>query len=174
MGKPKALLTLKNGETFVARLVRVLSSVASPVVVVTGAVSKIEVSGAIVVHNDRWPLGQLTSLQTGFNALPVSAPVAFFCPVDCPLFRPDTVERLWNTYQRTQALFVIPRMGNKRGHPVLASRLMIEKILALPETGQARDVVHQHVDDTEYVDVDDPGIFADIDTPQDYDSLRNL
>lgn len=174
MGKPKALLTLDNNETFAGRLVRVLSSVANPVVLVTGAVSGIEIAEAITIQNPNWQLGQLTSLQAGFRTLPASSPAALFCPVDCPLFRQDTVERLWEAYQRTQALFVIPRTGNKRGHPVLASKLMIHKILALPETGQARDVVHQHVDDTEYVDVDDPGIFSDIDTPQDYDSLRNL
>jgi CTP:molybdopterin cytidylyltransferase MocA len=42
----------------------------------------------------------------------------------------------------------------------------------LEPTAEAREVVHRHVARTEYVDVDDEGIFTDIDTPEAYRRLR--
>lgn len=171
MGTPKALLPLKD-ETFASRLVRVLGVVAQPIILTTGAHPEISAPGAQIIHNPDWREGQLTSLQAGFRALGSEIPAAFFCPVDCPLFTEQTVLLLWEKFQETNALFVIPRKKDKRGHPVLASRKMIDEICALPPFGKARDVVHAYVNQTVYVDVEDEGIFADIDTPEDYEALR--
>lgn len=171
MGAPKALLTLE-GETFAARLARVFASTARPVILVTGAHPNISAPGVENVWNSGWPSGQLSSLQTGLRAVPASAPAFFFAPVDCPAFTEATVRALWQKFQAEPAPFVIPRMGDKRGHPVLAAQSMVAEFLALPEDGQARDVVHRHRDSTRYVDVDDPGIFADIDTPDAYEKWK--
>ena len=42
---------------------------------------------------------------------------------------------------------------------------------AEPATSQVRDIVNRHADSIEYVEVDDPGIFDDIDDPRLYQSL---
>lgn len=170
MGQPKALLKIGD-ETFAERLVRVFGFVCRPVILVTGAHKDIYFPEATVLHNPGWSSGQLTSLQAGLRAIPAETPAAFFAPVDCPMFTADTVSLLWNAYRAQPALFIIPQMNGRRGHPVLASRPMIEEILALPESSQARDVVHAHRDQTTYVEVTDPGIFSDIDTPEDYARL---
>jgi molybdenum cofactor cytidylyltransferase len=65
----------------------------------------------------------------------------------------------------------VPRYRAKRGHPIWFSRELIPEFLALPAGGLARDVVAGHVDRTEYLDLDDPGIVADIDSPEDYRAL---
>lgn len=171
MGAPKALLNI-GGVTFAERLAATFCTVCDPVLLVTGKVTGIMAGPAIEVQNPNWPQGQLTSLQAGLRAIPSGAPAAFFTPVDCPLFRPETVALLWSTFERRPfATFIIPRQGDRRGHPVLAGRAAIAELLKLPPTGQARDVVHGARSETEYVDVDDPGIFADIDTPADYRRL---
>ncbi len=51
-------------------------------------------------------------------------------------------------------------------HPAIA-----HEILELPAEAQARDVVRRHRSRTRYVDVDDPAILRDIDTPADYREL---
>ena len=66
---------------------------------------------------------------------------------------------------------MIPRRRNRRGHPVFAARSIASELLALPAEAQARDVVHRHVSQTLYLDVDDPGILADIDDPAAYRKL---
>jgi CTP:molybdopterin cytidylyltransferase MocA len=93
--------------------------------------------------------------------------------VDCPAVAEETVAQLARMFaDRDQATrFVIPRIGDKRGHPVFGDRGIADELLALPPTGEARTVVHAHVPNTKYLDVTDAGIFADIDTPEAYKRL---
>ncbi len=167
MGRPKATLEV-DGETFAARLVRTFSALTPDVVLVTGALGDLSVTGARTVFNPNWRSGQLTSLQAGLQVLAPGTPAAFFTPVDCPLFLADTVRALWQRFLELRPPLVIPRYGDRRGHPVLASSVLFAEFLALPASGQARDVIHARRCDTVYVDVDDRGIVADIDTPADY------
>lgn len=171
MGSPKALLEV-DGETFAGRLARIFATVASPVILVTGAHRGLCIHDAQEVWNPGWSGGQLSSLQAGIRAVPETAPAFFFAPVDCPAFHETTVRALWMAFQRGNAVFAIPRMNDKRGHPVLAARSMAAEFLALPAGGQAREVVHRYRSQTCYVDVDDPGIFADVDTREAYEALK--
>jgi len=68
-------------------------------------------------------------------------------------------------------LLRVPRYHGRRGHPIWFSREIVPEFLALPETGAARDVVRRHAAQTEFLDVDDPGILADIDDPEAYRGL---
>jgi molybdenum cofactor cytidylyltransferase len=68
-------------------------------------------------------------------------------------------------------LLRVPRFDGRRGHPIWFSRELIPEFLALPQTGAARDVVRGHATETEFLDVDDAGILADIDDPAAYRGL---
>jgi molybdenum cofactor cytidylyltransferase len=176
MGAPKALLEYR-GETFVARLTRVLAASCGSVTVVLGNhIDEIRPhvpNRARVVINPDPSRGQLSSLQCALAEMPACAAGFAFIPVDCPAVAEETVELLASTFARREpeTLFVIPRQDAKRGHPVFATRAIAEELLALAPTGEARSVVHRYVPRTQYVDVDDSGIFADIDTPQAYQRL---
>ena len=65
----------------------------------------------------------------------------------------------------------VPRHAGRRGHPIWFSRDLIAEFLALPENGAAREVVRSHAAQTEFLDVDDPGILADIDDAAAYGRL---
>jgi molybdenum cofactor cytidylyltransferase len=175
MGSPKALLTYR-GETFLNRLIRVYSEVCDPVVVVTGyhAHQIRESAGpARMVQNPDPERGQLSSLQTGLQALPAELEGFLFTPVDSPAVDESTVRLLIAAFRARAAetMFVIPRFEGKRGHPVLAAPELIREFLDLPLTAQAKDIVHQYVPRTQYVDVNDPGILADIDDQEAYRQL---
>jgi molybdenum cofactor cytidylyltransferase len=177
MGTPKALLDYR-GETFVGRLVRVLGTSCNPVIVVLGyhaGVLRQQVPAAanIVVNPDP-SRGQLSSLQTALAALPPEAKGFAFIPVDSPAVAEDTVGSLARAFEQRKpsTLFVIPRQHGKRGHPVFAARSIAAEFLGLPSTAEAREVVHACVDRTEYVDVDDAGIFTDVDDPETYRRLK--
>jgi molybdenum cofactor cytidylyltransferase len=180
MGSPKALLEYR-GETFIQRLVRVLSPVCGRVIVVLGYhaadIQPCIPASAVVKINPAPERGQLSSLQTGLAALPADAEGFLFTPVDSPAVESETVRRLADAFRRRDPamLLVIPRIrtssGPKRGHPVFASRAIAEELLALPPTGMASDVIHGHITQTVYVDVDDPGILTDIDDREAYRRL---
>ncbi len=176
MGTPKALLEYRD-ETFVGRLVRVFAAACDDVIVVLGNhVEEIRPQvpmRAKVVVNPAPERGQLSSLQTALIELPSDADGFAFIPVDCPAVAEETVARLAQmfTERDRETRFVIPRIGNKRGHPVLGDRRIADELLALQPRGEARTVVHAHVPNTAYLDVTDHGIFADIDTPDAYRRL---
>jgi molybdenum cofactor cytidylyltransferase len=175
-GHPKALLDYR-GETFVGRLVRVLSGVCDPVIVVLGYHAD-RIRPAIEPHvrlvvNPAPERGQLSSLQTALRELPEEAEGFLFVPVDCPAAELETIEHVAAAFRGREMgiQFVVPQYRGKHGHPVCASRDIAAEILALPATAQARDVVHGHVADTLYLDVDDAGILTDVDNPERYRQL---
>jgi len=176
MGTPKALLDF-HGETFIERLIRVVKRVADPVIVAVGyhaeaiqAQVKAPVTWAVNPDPDR---GQLSSLQTALALVPAQAQGFLFIPVDCPAVKPSTVERVARAFldRDPGTLLVIPRCGDRRGHPVFAARPLLGEFLALEPDAQARDVVHRHIPHTKYIDSDDAGILSDIDDPEAYRKL---
>jgi CTP:molybdopterin cytidylyltransferase MocA len=176
MGRPKALLDYR-GETFIDRLIRVVSEVSEPVIVALGyhadTIRPHIKSHARIAINPCPERGQLSSLQTALRELPVDADGFLFLPVDCPTVLENTVQHLATSFaaRSPETLFVIPRWRDKRGHPVFAAPDIAREILNLPPEAKARDVVHRHVDRTLYVDVDDSGILTDIDDPAAYQRL---
>ena len=172
MGTPKALLAYRN-ETFLDRLVRLLRARCSPVIVVLGHEAA-EIRGrtaeaAEFVVNANYRTGQTGSMQCGLRAVPAAAEGVLFTLVDHPAVMPATVDRLLEG--DANVLLRVPRYQGKRGHPVWFGSRLIPEFLALPEDGAARDVVHRHAAETEFVDLDDPGIVADIDDPEAYRTL---
>src|SRR5579872_4829727 len=176
MGSPKALLDYR-GETFLNRLVRVLGSECNPVIAVLGyhadAIGAQTAGKVRFVVNPEPERGQLSSLQTGLAAVPKEVEGFLFTPVDSPAVRETTLQQLVARFRTRNAetQFVIPRHEGKRGHPVFAAPALLAEFLALPLTAQAKDIVHAYVPRTEYVDVDDPGILADIDDRAAYRKL---
>jgi len=176
MGTPKALLRFR-GETFLDRLIGALSEHCSPVLVVLGHQAETIRAGlsraaaATFVLNENYRQGQLSSLQTGLAAVPAEAAGVLFTPVDYPAIRSGTVAELAGAFARVQPLLAIPRYQGRRGHPVCCSRQLIPEFLALPPDSQARVVIHRHLQEACYIDVEDPGIVEDIDDPEAYARL---
>jgi molybdenum cofactor cytidylyltransferase len=180
MGSPKALLEYK-GELFVNRLIRILGAVADPVIVVlgyhAGAIRPKIDRRATIVINPAPERGQLSSFQTALHAIPRDAEGVLFTTVDCPAVHPETVTSIVTAFEQREPgkFLAIPRVNfhgeMKRGHPVCATRQLIGEFLALPADSQAKNVIHRHIPDTVYVDVDDPGILADVDDPEGYRRL---
>jgi molybdenum cofactor cytidylyltransferase len=171
MGSPKALLDYR-GETFVGRLVRVFSRFCDPVIVVAGIHAdliraRMDRRARLVINPDP-DRGQLSSLQTGLAEVPQDAAGFLFTPVDCPTVREETIETLRDAFRKNGTLFAIPRYRGRRGHPVCVRASLIAEFLALPPTAETRAVVNAHADRITYVDVDDPGVLADVDDVEAY------
>jgi len=174
MGRPKALLPY-GGETFLDRLVRLFAERCSPVVVVLGAeaaaIRAASAPRALFVENPDYRLGQTTSKQCGLRALKEAAEGILFTLVDHPAVSEATLDALLRERPGPAPLVRLPRYQGRRGHPIWFARALAAEFLALPPTGAARDVVHRHADRTEFLDLDDPAIVADIDDPAAYRAL---
>lgn len=179
MGRPKALLPI-GPDTFVSRMAATMTGggVAQVVVVATTTSSRDILAAlgvgdagalAMVVENPTPEHGQLSSLLIGLDALE-RADVAgvLVCPVDIPLFTAATVHAILTAARSTSAPIVRPASHGRHGHPVLFARRVFADLRQADLAQGARSVVQAHVEEIIDVDVDDPGAFIDIDTPEDY------
>jgi molybdenum cofactor cytidylyltransferase len=172
MGSPKALLRYRES-TFLDTLTALFAERCTPVIVVVGAhAAQIRAAAANPAHfvdNPDYARGMASSLQCGLRAVPADVDGVLLTLVDHPAASRATVAALLDS--PTAVLLRVPRYHGKRGHPIWFSRELIPEFLALSADAPARDVPARHVDRTEYLDLDDPGIVADIDNPEDYRAL---
>jgi molybdenum cofactor cytidylyltransferase len=172
MGFPKALLNFR-GETFLDRLIRILSACCSPVIAVLGAEAERiraglrSASSARIVVNPDFRMGQITSMQCGLRAVPADARGVLFTLVDHPNPSDATIRALVAAH----APIVIPCYQGRRGHPIWFSRDLVPEFLALPAASSARTVLERHSAGIRYLDGDDPGILDDVDDPEAYRRL---
>ena len=184
MGRPKSLLTLPpDGTTFVARLTRslILGGVADVLVVVrpddlalAQEIERLAASGCAVraVENADADRGQLSSVVVGLNAAdrPGVHGIAL-TPVDAPLVRSDTVRSLLDVFASRHPPIVRATYRGRHGHPVIFSRAVFDSLRHADPAIGAKAVVRAHAQDTIDVDVDDPGVVLDVDSPEDYAKL---
>jgi molybdopterin-guanine dinucleotide biosynthesis protein A len=95
MGVPKATLPFGN-ETMLQRVVRILRTVASPIVVVAAREQSLPELPAdvIVTRDEREAQGPLEGLRAGMSALPDSIDIAYATSCDVPLLEPRFVTRM--------------------------------------------------------------------------------
>jgi len=125
---------------------------------------------SVFVVNPDYALGQFSSMQCGLRAAPSEVGGVLFTLVDHPAVSEATVDALLNGVDGP-ALLRVPRYGGRRGHPIWFSSELIPEFLKAPVGSSARDVVQRHEAETDFIDVDDDGVLADIDDPDAYRSL---
>lgn len=172
MKSPKALLKIGK-ENFAQCIVRKLGECGIDFIyVIAGAqheAIKKELTGIEVLFNARHQLGQLSSLKEGLRNLPTGSSEALVWPVDQPLVSVETVQLLIDTYHHTKKRLTIPIYETRRGHPVLYDRHAIQATLALDSAKQtAKELQTIFAADTTLLEVEDPAVLIDIDTPEDY------
>jgi molybdenum cofactor cytidylyltransferase len=172
MGFPKPLLRIDN-DTFLTRTLRSMLAVARAVVVVTGAYQQ-PVRDEVphdrhlrIVHNPDFQRGQLSSLKCAIGASSPDVDGVLVHLADHPLVQGATFRALAEKYELTRAPILIARHRGQRGHPVLFAKEIFSELLAAPDSEGARFVVNAYPARVVYVDVEDPGVTLDLDTPED-------
>jgi molybdenum cofactor cytidylyltransferase len=132
----------------------------------------VDARGAHLVRNPAPENGQFSSLQIGLREiLDRGCDAAIITPVDCPPLSASSLERLHYAFLGALAAdfwAAAPEHDGKHGHPLLASRDLIDAFLQAPITGNAREVLHAHASRVFYVPVPEPLAKAGLNTPQDY------
>jgi len=187
MGRDKALLPWPpaaegqspSNDSFLSAAIRSLSLSTDFVVVVAGnnedtLAPVAYANGASIIVNPDPSRGQFSSLQVGLReVLNRGRDAALITLVDRPPANAATVATLRAAYeaapQRVWAL--VPEYSGKHGHPFITGRDLIERFLREPLTGNARDVEHRYKEHIQYLEVDDPNVALNINTPEDYTAL---
>jgi len=182
MGRAKAALPLgQTGETVLSRVVSSMLRGGVPALVVVAgahldavrAAMPREPTRARMIEHTHWQNGQLSSLLKGLEA--IDDPLleaALVTLVDVPLVRPSTVAAVIAEWRRTRAPIVRPARGDQHGHPVIFDRAVFEDLLLADMAVGAKAVFAKHKDRIVNVEVDDPGAFMDMDTPEDFEKIQ--
>jgi molybdenum cofactor cytidylyltransferase len=172
MGYPKPLLEI-GGRTFIEQIAATMLAVVPRLVIVIGA-HRERVRAAVprdaritIVENLDYSRGQLSSLKVGLGVVQPDSSGALVHLGDHPMVRVETFQAIVDSYDRSGKPIVIARHGGRRGHPVIFDRALFGELLSAPEEEGARHVVNADPSRVAYVDLDDPGINLDLDTPAD-------
>ena len=172
MGRPKALVPFE-GLTFVEHLLQATNHPRVGIVrVVLGAnaesiQAELELDQEIVVVNQDWQQGQLSSIQSAIRSLPADQTAGLLlCPVDHPLISTQLVSRLIAEFDSDRKLIVVPTHQGRRGHPVIFHASLYAELLdASPNVG-ARQVVWAHPDAIAEIETDEAGVILNLNDPE--------
>jgi molybdenum cofactor cytidylyltransferase len=180
MGRSKATLPLRGGDTFLSRIVRTfLEAGIDEVVVVVGHEAEMVMSAfgqsgltARFVVNPDFPQGQFSSILAGLEAIDRPGTAAMLMTlVDVPLVKATTVRAVIDAYRRTGAPIVRPTRATRHGHPVLIDRSVFAALRAADRAAGAKPVVRAYASAAGDIEIMDEGAFADFDTPEDLERL---
>ncbi|HEY7099313.1 MAG TPA: nucleotidyltransferase family protein [Terriglobales bacterium] len=188
MGQEKALLAwppvVTKGEatqqqTFLSAAIGALYPFCDMVLVVVGKNEEnlariVHANSATMVRNPSPERGQFSSLQIGLQeVLNRGRDTAIITLVDRPPASVATLEQLLAVFKaRSRKCWaVVPEYQGKHGHPIIVARELIEAFLKAAAGATARDVEHHHVQHIEYVQIADPFVTMNLNTPEDYAAL---
>jgi molybdenum cofactor cytidylyltransferase len=176
MGSDKALLPWQGG-TFLSAAIDAFDPFADYVIVVAGSNASrlepvVDTHGAYLVSNPEPRRGQFSSLQVGLReVLNRGRDTAIVALVDHPAPARETLARMRERF--TQAApqgkwALVPQYRGRHGHPIILGPELLVRLLAEPPETSARDVLHRYQDRIDYLEIEDPRIVTDIDTPEQY------
>jgi len=179
MGSPKMVLPWGN-MTVIEHVVSVFSKAGiDDILVVTGGAHE-QVESVILqcrkkypvrsVYNEKYKSGDmLTSIQCGLRHIAdKSVGAAMIGLGDQPQVQEGSVRRVCDAFLETESKIVVPSYKMRRGHPWLVARPLWDEILKMRSPQSPRDLLNAHQAEIQYVNLDDPNILADLDTPEEY------
>lgn len=118
----------------------------------------------LAVENKDYGQGLSTSLRSGIRALPTGIAGAVVLLGDMPFVTPMIINRLIDSFVENGGRSVcVPTHRGKRGNPILWPASLFEEMIAVTGDQGARSLLRRHAPSIIEVEIDDDGIFVDID-----------
>ncbi len=148
----------------------------SPIIVVLGhAYEELapvvpDAPGVHTVHNPDYKKGKTTSIKAGASELQRHGPgdSLLLLNVDQPRTA-DLIKRVVEAHNSGDSLVTVPTWGGKGGHPIVLSAKLLDELLEIrEETLGVKALRIRHESHTQRVDLGDPQVTLDMNTPEDY------
>lgn len=125
--------------------------------------------GVTWVVNPRYAQGKTTSIKAGLASLGPEPPGAvLFLNVDQPR-SPQTIQNLLSEHNARGGLITIPTYKGKGGHPIIVAPALLAELGSIDEESLGiKAVVRRHEADVCRLEVADPEVLWDLNTPEDY------
>ena len=183
MGRPKLLLPL-GGTTVIARMLSILKrpEITATVVVVRPDDEPLRAAvaecGAIPLQPAVPPPEMRQSVEEALRYLerqfhPRPDDGWLLAPADHPLLDPAVIDQLISAWRNAPGKILVPTCRGKRGHPTLFPFRLVPEVFALPPDQGLNSLLRLRAGETEQIEVDSPAVISDLDTPEDYERLRD-
>lgn len=171
--KLNKLLLEVDGQPLICRAIQTMRPFVDRVVVVTGRYHKelqpvLIKEGVTVAYNSQYEKGMFSSVLTGLNQ--VTDQDIFLIPGDIPNVSRKTYERLLSSRGDVR----VPTYKGKDGHPLFLANYLVKEARKEAIDSNMRQFLNKHEDVKVRVEVDDPFVCVDVDTLENYQSLRSL
>ena len=173
MGSSKQLLLL-SGKPFIRHcLDNLLEAGLQDIIVVLGPTGR-EIEPVIsdlpvsIAWNPALKSDMADSVRIGLGALPKHVAGVLVCLGDHPLVKAATIKEIITYCDTHPDKIIIPVFNGKKGHPTLFPRAVIEEIFTV---STLRDIIHRETERIALLDIFDPGVTVDIDTPEDFQRI---
>jgi molybdenum cofactor cytidylyltransferase len=178
MKSPKLLLPW-NGSTVLEHLIQTLArpQVAATIVVVRPDDVELQTvlqrTPATVVVPEHEPPQMRDSIEIGLRAIhdqfqPDARDAWLLIPADHPLVEVPVLEAMLLAWQESSCSILVPKFGNRRGHPALLSWNIAERIPQLPPDVGIHELWHSNPQLITELPTNHESVLADLDTPEDY------
>ena len=176
-GSRKLIAKLPGGETVLRRTLNRIK-LALPNVTV---ISSIELYSSISLSDSHSEIeieifadshkGMGASLSHGIK-LSQKSNACLVCLADMPFIQTSTYREIAS--KLTKNNIVVPVYKGKQGNPVGFGERFFRELASLSGDKGGRTLIDKYSDSTSYINVDDPTILYDIDTPEDLEKYINL
>ncbi len=180
-GENKLLFRIRDAELGEDSMVRIVArkfleaGVFDEVVVVVGfeyarvveALADLDIK---FVYNPDYRLGMSASVIAGARRVSRYSQLVAVHPSDVPFVRTSTLRHLVSAALETlgRDRLLIPRYRGRGGHPILLTGSPIREIAGIREEERGlKGLIARRGESVSYLDVDDPGVVLDIDSPED-------
>ena len=178
MGRPKPLLPW-HGVTLLEYQIRSLTNAGvAQVVVVLGHQAELfapyaKGPGVRSVLNPQYRLGKTTSIKAGLQGIAPDADGILLLAVDQPRTK-EIISTLISAHLESDSLITSPRYQGHGGHPLIFSSSLKDELERISEQRQGlREVFQAHRGHISEVELDDPLVRLDINTPEDYEAAKS-
>lgn len=175
MGQLKAVLAWQGATLLEHQIAALQAGGIGRVIVVLGHQAErlerllVGKEGVTCVVNPDYLQGKTTSIKAGLNALrPEEPSLLLVLNVDQPRSA-QTIRHLLQQHWQGNFLITIPTYRGKGGHPIILDHSLLEELRLIDEeTLGIKAVAQRHQDATQRVEMENPEVLLDLNTPDQY------
>lgn len=120
-----------------------------------------------IVENPDPTRGMISSIRAGLESGWAQERHFLIAPADVPFVDPAIVDQLVTTFTIRGCKIALPAYRGLGGHPGLYDQSLSQDFFLNGDTSGAREILLRHQQDTVRMNVHDPDVCFDIDTPED-------
>ena len=133
---------------------------------------KLQHSKLLVAINLQHNKGQSLSLHAGLSEVKEDYPAVMFLLGDQPMLNTSSINVLLEKFWSCEKDICVPTYRGKRKTPAIFRRCFYTRLMDLKGDKGARQLIDDHPDRVLAVEMEDPILFFDVDTRQDFEQLK--